>query len=109
MRPDIKISPDQIKASKKMVDKVMAELEAGLGRHQYIAGDVPTIADIAAYCEVGQCTEEYCELYDFSSFPNIRRWIGDCKKIEGYTEAHAMLAKLAPNIKKQAKEFFSKL
>jgi glutathione S-transferase len=109
MRPDLKISSDQIKFSQKMVNKVMGSFEATLSRHKFVVGDIPTIADLAAYCEIGQCTEEYCGLFDFSNFPNIRRWIADCKNIEGYTESHKMLSKVAPKVKKQAKEFFSKL
>jgi glutathione S-transferase len=92
-----------------MVGKVMKTIEEVLGRHKFVAADVPTIADLAAYCEIGQCTDEYCGLYDFANFPNIQRWMADCKKIEGYEESHEMLAKFAPNIKKKAREFRAKL
>ena len=71
----------------------------------FICGnDTPTLADVAAYCEIGQCSKQYCDLIDFKPYPNIRRWMNACKKIPGYESSHEMLKQMAPRIRRRVEK-----
>jgi len=109
VRPDLGIKPDTVEALSKELVAVFKQFEAWLTVSKFLCGDEPTIADLAAYCEIGQCAAEYCNLYDFSAYPNIQRWLQICKQIPGYAESHAMLAHMGPKIASKAKASRSKL
>ena len=106
MRPDIKFTESQIKASTKAVEKVLSFIEAKLKtRRNWLCTDSsPSIADLAAYCEIGQCQKMYCDLIDFSPYPNVRRWMSKCETIPGYESAHAMLKAMSPRIRKRVQK-----
>eukprot|EP00940_MAST-03C_sp_MAST-3C-sp2_P000917 g917.t1 len=82
VRRDLKFSPGQIAASRKMVTKVLNAIEGRLRASRYLCGDTATLADLSAYCEIGQCQDKFCALIDFSPYPNISRWMRDCEKIK---------------------------
>ena len=111
MRPDIKFTESQIKASTKAVEKVLSFIEAKLKtRRNWLCTDSsPSIADLAAYCEIGQCQKMYCNLIDFSPYPNVRRWMSKCETIPGYESAHAMLKAMSPRIRKRVQKQKSRL
>ena len=43
--------------------------------NRFIIGDELTLADFAAYSELGQA-QQYTNVYDLSAFPNVQRWMG---------------------------------
>ena len=66
-----------------------------LAREQpVLAGDELTIADFAAYAEIGQLRPEFTNVYDFEPFPNVRRWLDDMKGIKAHDEVHVVLTEL---------------
>ena len=68
--------------------------EGALARNSHIAGDGLTIADLAAYVEIGQVQPEFTNVYDLSPFPNVQRWLSDMKEVDGHDTVHAALAEL---------------
>jgi len=109
VRPDLGIKPEAVKALSKGLDVVFRQFEAWLSASKFLCGDQPTIADLVAYCEIGQCAPEYCDLYDFSPFPSIQKWMEACKQIPGYAASHEALVQMGPKIAVKAKTSHSKL
>mmetsp|Transcript_104465 Transcript_104465/g.202396 ORF Transcript_104465/g.202396 Transcript_104465/m.202396 type:complete len:228 (+) Transcript_104465:63-746(+) len=109
VRPDLGIKVETVKALTKELGAIFGQFESWLTTSKFLCGDEPTIADIAAYCEIGQCAPEYCNLFDFSSYPSIQRWLQVCKQIPGHAESHVMLAQMGPKIASKAKALRSKL
>jgi glutathione S-transferase len=67
-------------------------LENGwLAGSKFLAGDHFTIADIAAYVEVGQLRSEFTNLFDFSPYPNVLRWLDDVAAQDGHDDVHVAL------------------
>jgi glutathione S-transferase len=93
----------------QVVGGIMQFIENGLGKSKFIVGDTLTIADFAAYCEVGQCQQHVCDLWNFDDYPNIRRWMKEMESVPGHKEAHAGLMKFVPTILKMKKAFYAKL
>lgn len=61
---------------------------------RYIAGDALTIADLSAYGEIGQLQVRYTNIFDFSPFPNVERWLNDMQQVPFHDDAHVVLAEL---------------
>jgi glutathione S-transferase len=85
-RPDIKRSEDELKKILAEAKSSVAVVEEQLGKTKFLAGSQPTLADIAAYQEIGQAHR--LDLHDFSNSPNCLRWIHDCEQLPGWKEAH---------------------
>ncbi|OMJ67174.1 hypothetical protein SteCoe_35739 [Stentor coeruleus] len=67
--------------------KSLLFLEKTFSRQLFISSnDMPTIADISAYCEILQL---FMIQFDFSPYPNIKRWLKDIGAIPGVAKAHA--------------------
>ena len=49
---------------------------------------------MSAYVEIGQLQSKFTNLYDFSPFPNIRRWLEDMSQVAYHDEVHASLYEL---------------
>ena len=63
-------------------------VEQQLCNTKWLAGDRPSLADIAAYQELGQCQEKFVDLFDFSPFPNTGRWLSRCEALPQWRETH---------------------
>ncbi len=61
---------------------------------KYLVGDEVTIADFAAYVEIGQLQPQFTNVYDFSPFPTVQRWLKDMTEVEGHDDVHVVLAEL---------------
>ena len=59
-----------------------------------MTGDSVTLADFAAYVEIGQLRPEFTNVYDFSPFPNVRRWLDDMQAVDSHDDVHVALAEL---------------
>ncbi|NHX34465.1 hypothetical protein HA388_31175, partial [Escherichia coli] len=46
-----------------------------LSDRQYLIGDAMTLADIAAYVEIGQLQPQFTDVLDLSAWPNVQRWL----------------------------------
>jgi glutathione S-transferase len=85
------------------VDRVLAE-------RSFLAGEAMTIADLSAYTELGQCAPWFCDVFDFSPYPNIERWLEQMRRTPKHDEVHALqrLPDFYAGVKKRAAEQWAK-
>lgn len=61
--------------------KAMQKLEAGLEGREWLVGDHPTIADVAAYSYTAHAPEGNVSL---DPYPNVRAWIARFENLDGF-------------------------
>jgi glutathione S-transferase len=61
--------------------KAMQKLEKGLEGHDWLVGDRPTIADVAAYSYTAHAPEGNVSL---DPYPNVRAWIARFEALDGF-------------------------
>ncbi len=95
IRKDLNI-PEAVQAGAKatLTHALKALDEGWLKESKYITGDAVTIADLAAYVEIGQLQPGFTNVYDFSPFPNVQRWLDDMHAIPGHDDVHVVLSVL---------------
>jgi glutathione S-transferase len=102
-RPDLKISEAAAAAASKIATTVLNQFETiFLAKTPFVLSRTPTIADISAYQEIGQCQTKYCDLLDFSNYPKVQAWMAAVEGLEGHTKSHEMAAPVFGFIKKAA-------
>lgn len=95
IRKDLNIPEGVQQAARATLTRALQALETGwLSGAPFLAGEAVTIADIAAYVEIGQLQPEFTSLYDFEPFPNVRRWMASLKRLDGHDDVHVVLAEL---------------
>ena len=95
VRTDLNLPENLIELSRKSFNDSLNALESNwLEKNKFIIGDEVTLADLAAYVEIGQLRNCFTNLYDFKDHPNIQRWIQDMTKVEGHDDAHLVLKEL---------------
>jgi glutathione S-transferase len=95
IRRDLNIPEVLQQAAVGSFTRALRALETGwLARARYLAGEQLTIADFAAYSEIGQLQPEFTNLFDFSSYPNVSRWLADMKAVRGHDLATQVLRQL---------------
>jgi glutathione S-transferase len=72
---------------------VVRDVNAYFGSNPFLCGNTMSIADIIAYCEVGQLQPTFFDLWDFNGYPNIQRWLQTMMKQPMHDEAHKGLVK----------------
>ena len=95
IRKDINL-PEAIKqGAVATLTKALGALESGwLAQSRFLIGDQLTLADMAAYVEIGQLQPQFTNVYDFEPFPNVRRWLADMARIDGHDDVHVVLKEL---------------
>ena len=88
VRTDLKLATDVLDTARRRARKALRIAEAQLGMHRYLCGSTPSLADISAYCDVGQCREKMCNLLDFEPYPNLSRWLDDMAGLAGHDTVH---------------------
>ena len=102
MRKDLNIPQAIQQAAQATVNRALLALETGwLAHSRYLAADHVTIADLAAYVEIGQMQPCFTNVYDFSPFKKVQRWLDDMRRFPGHDDAHVVLAELG-DISEQA-------
>ena len=102
VRKDLNFPEDFLKMSHANIEKAFKAIEDGwLSRSRYLVGDDLTIADMAAYVEIGQLQSIFTNIYDFEPFPNILRWLEDMQAVECHDVIHVALFELG-DISKEA-------
>ncbi len=95
IRKDLDI-PEVMQASARAT--LMRGLEAldtgWLGHTKFLCGDEPTIADLAAYVEIGQLQPEFTNVFDFTPYPQVARWLAAMHEVPGHDDTHVVLAEL---------------
>jgi glutathione S-transferase len=95
IRKDLNIPEGMQRAAHATLTSALRALDTGwLNRSRFIAADALTIADFAAYVEIGQLQPCFTNLYDFGPFPNVGRWLADMRRIDAHDVVHVALAEL---------------
>jgi glutathione S-transferase len=95
IRKDLDISEAVQIAARATFTKGLNALEQGwLAHGRFLVGDTLTIADLAAYVEIGQTQKRFTNVYDFSPYPNLGRWLTEMARVEGHDDVHVVLAEL---------------
>jgi len=95
VRKDLNI-PETIQASAhRSLSAALKMLDGSvLSNAQFLVGDAMTLADLAAYVEIGQLQPEFTNVFDFSGYPNVQRWMSDMKGVDGHDDVHVALTEL---------------
>jgi glutathione S-transferase len=95
VRKDLDI-PELVQASaKRTLSAALSTLETGyLADSQFLVGDSVTLADIAAYVEIGQLQPQFTNVFDLSPWPNVQRWLSAMQRVEGHDDVHVVLAEM---------------
>ena len=95
VRKDLNIPEATQEAARLTLTRALHALEKGwLQNSRFLAGDLVTLADMAAYAEIGQLQPRFTNLFDFSSLPNVSRWLDDMTRVEGHDAVHRVLSEL---------------
>ncbi|MEO8203530.1 MAG: glutathione S-transferase family protein [Betaproteobacteria bacterium] len=95
IRKDLDIPEATQQAARATLTRALDSLETGwLAQSAYLAGAQLTLADFAAYVEIGQLQPEFTNLFYFAPYPNVRRWLDAMKRVEGHDAVHVALAEL---------------
>jgi len=95
VRKDLNFSEEFLSNAKAGIDRTFRAIEGGwLAQSRYFTGDELTIADMSAYVEIGQLQPRFTNVYDFSAFPNVQRWLSDMTQIEHHDDVHTALYEL---------------
>ena len=102
IRKDLDI-PELVQTSaRNTLTAALGALDRGwLADNRYLVGTDVTIADMAAYVEIGQLQPQFTNVYDFSDFPNVQRWLNEMQQVPGHDTVHTVLAQLG-DISEQA-------
>ena len=65
-----------------------------LADNRFLMGATVTLADLAAYVEIGQLQPQFTNVFDLTSFPNVGRWLSDMSEVEGHDDVHVVLKEL---------------
>jgi glutathione S-transferase len=95
IRKDLDIPAVVQQAALATLTRALGALESGwLNQSRYITGPELSLADFAAYVEIGQLQPEFTNVFDFEPFPNVRRWLSDMKQVQGHDVVHVVLEQL---------------
>jgi len=95
VRKDLNFSNDMQKQSRQTISNAMKLLdERYLANSDFLFGELPTLADLAACAEIAQLGPKYTNLFDFASYPNLTKWINRMAQVPGYDVVHLPLAVL---------------
>jgi glutathione S-transferase len=89
VRPDIFTNEIfEKEAAKKFSGAMQLFNDALLEQNKYLVSEDFTLADLVAYSEVGQYNSTYSNLYDFSPYPNVQRWMDRMGDVPFHDEVH---------------------
>ncbi|MEN9313610.1 MAG: hypothetical protein RIS35_3 [Pseudomonadota bacterium] len=95
IRKDLNI-PEVIQQSAQAnFARALRTLETGwLAQSRFIAGEQVTLADFSAYGEIGQLQPGFTNVFDFTPYPNVQRWLEEMKRVGSHDDAHVVLSAL---------------
>lgn len=95
VRKDLNIpEAAQQRATATVTNALQALDTSWLAESRFLVGDQLTLADFAAYVEIGQLQPQFTNVYDLEPFPNIQRWLADMALVDGHDDVHVVLAEL---------------
>ena len=72
----------------------LKHLDQWLKKNKFIVGEHVTIADFSAYVEIAQLNKQFTNLFDYSEFKNLSRWLEDMSKLDHHDDVHMVLTKM---------------
>jgi glutathione S-transferase len=102
LRKDLDI-PEVMQASAiRTLKGALGTLESlWLADSQFLVGDSVTIADLAAYVEIGQLQPQFANVFDLSGYPNVQSWLNAMQQVDSHDDVHVVLAEMG-DISRQA-------
>ncbi|MEM7249785.1 MAG: glutathione S-transferase family protein [Pseudomonadota bacterium] len=95
IRKDLDIPPIIQQTAQANLERALRTLESGwLNQGAYLLGNILTLADIAAYVEIGQLQAQFTNVFDFSAYPEIRRWLSTMSAVDGHDDVHVVLREI---------------
>jgi len=95
IRKDLNIPEAAQQASLASLTRALEALETGwLAHSRFLCGDTLTLADFAAYAEIGQLQPGFTNVFDFTPYPNVQRWLEGMKQVDGHDTVHVALEKM---------------
>lgn len=95
MRKDLNIAELVQENAKRTLTGALTVLDTYyLADNKYLIGDDLTLADLAAYVEIGQLQPQFTNVFDLSPFANVQRWLNDMTQVECHDDVHVVLAEL---------------
>ena len=95
IRKDLNIPEAIQEGARRNLTAALKTLESGsLSNHRFLVGDNVTLADLAAYVEIGQLQPQFTNVFDLSTFKHVSRWLADMTEVDGHDDVHAVLTEL---------------
>ncbi len=95
IRKDLNIPEATQAAARATLTNALRTLDsAWLAKSRYLAGGELSLADFAAYVEIGQLQPRFTNLYDFAPVPNVGRWLDEMKTVSAHDVVHTVLTEL---------------
>ena len=95
VRKDLDIPAAMQEGAKRSLSNALRTLnEYYLADNQFLFGDRVSIADLAAYVEIGQLRSEFTNVFDMSDYPNVMAWLNAMQMIKGHDAVHVALSEL---------------
>ncbi len=73
---------------------LLGNMSGNMSGNKFLLGDSVTLADLAAYVEIGQLQPQFTNVFDLTPFPNVCRWLNDMTQVEGHDDVHVVLKEL---------------
>ena len=95
IRKDLDIPEATRLSAQRTLTNALKVLDNGwLAGNDFLAGDGVTLADLAAYVEIGQLQPQFTNVYDLSPFPNVQRWLKNMTLVDSHDVVHVVLSEL---------------
>ena len=95
IRKDLNIPEAVQQSALATLTNALRALDTGwLAQSPYLTGERLTLADFAAYVEIGQLQPGFTNVFDFEPFPNVQSWLHRMKQADGHDDVHVVLAEL---------------
>jgi glutathione S-transferase len=95
IRKDLNIPEALQQSATATFNRALRTLESSwLAQSRFLAGDQVTLADFAAYTEIGQLKPGFTNVFDFEPFPNVRRWLDEMARVDAHDDAHVVMTAL---------------
>ena len=95
IRKDLNIPQAIQQSALATLTNALHALDTGwLAQSPYLTGEHLTLADFAAYVEIGQLQPGFTNVFDFDPFPNVQGWLDRMQQVDGHDDVHLVLAEL---------------
>ena len=102
VRKDLDIPEAMQAAAKRNLTAALHTLENSYFKgSQFLIGEQASLADLAAYVEIGQLRPEFTNVFDLSGFDRVARWLDAMTGVPGHDEVHVVMAEMG-DISRQA-------